>query len=116
MSKNKSFQPVKNILGNLFKNNKWEAKAKQYEFLNYWEEIVGTQIAEQAAPTVWRGTTLCVAVSTPVWLQELRMMEPEILEKFRLRCPEQPIDKIHWTLTTAGNSGSLLPRGRRRRG
>ncbi|OGQ47165.1 MAG: hypothetical protein A3H42_02740 [Deltaproteobacteria bacterium RIFCSPLOWO2_02_FULL_46_8] len=102
MSKPRPFHPLKNILGKLAKNNRWEQKLKQYEFLLHWEEIVGAKIAKQTTPTTWRGTTLCVNVSTPAWLQELRMMEPEILEKFRLKCPNQPIHKIHWSVSTRG--------------
>lgn len=74
------------------------AKIRQYSLHAHWEKIVGPKIAGHATPTVWRGNTLFVEVENPAWLQELRMMEEEVLEKIRTAFTDIQIEKIRWVL------------------
>ncbi|OGQ05428.1 MAG: hypothetical protein A3F82_00550 [Deltaproteobacteria bacterium RIFCSPLOWO2_12_FULL_44_12] len=96
--KTPSFHRVGEILENVFKGKNWGSKIKQYSIFSQWEEIVGAKIAKHASPKLWRGCTLFVDVENSAWLQELKMMEPEILEHFRKTCPDLKIDKIRLQL------------------
>lgn len=98
MPPKRPFHPIGDILGKMLKGGKWDSKLKQYSFLSQWETIVGPQIAKHATPAIWRGNTLVVEVTHSSWLQELKMMESEVLEKIRKSCPEVTIDKIRWIL------------------
>ena len=98
MSKSRPFHPIRDILEKFIKGHKWDAKWNQYSFLSQWSHIVGTEIAKYATPKVWRGNTLFVEVANSSWLQELKMMEIEILEKIRQNSPQIKIDKIRWVL------------------
>lgn len=89
---------IKDILGQILKGNKWEAKAKQYSLFSEWDKIVGPEIASHAKPFLWQGTILKVEVENSVWLQELRMMETDLLEKIRRSRPDCQIKAIHWKL------------------
>lgn len=103
MRKKEPFASVGDILGKWLKGRKWDSKLRQYSLFSRWPEIVGTKIASKSRPALWREETLVVEVQNSVWLTELRMMEPEILEKIRGACPEIAIKKIRFTI--AGSSG-----------
>lgn len=92
------FQTLGAILNNLLPNAKWHEKRKQYSLFAQWEGIVGATIAKQAFPERWLKNTLVVGVKDSCWLQELRMMENEIVEKIRRAQPEVKIQEIRWRL------------------
>jgi len=99
MARNKTpFHSVNEILGRFLKGGKMGAKIRQYALHANWENVVGPKIAGHAVPTVWRGNILFVEVESPAWLQELRMMEEEVLEKIRTACTDLQIEKIRWIL------------------
>lgn len=88
------FHVLGDILDKLFPKAKWGEKQKQYAFFEQWETIVGKVIAKQAWPLRWSKNTLVVGVKDSCWLQELRMMEENILEKIRTANPELKIEKL----------------------
>lgn len=96
MRKKEPFASIGDILGKWMQSRKWDSKLRQYSLFSRWPEIVGIKIARHARPLIWRGDVLVVAVDHPTWITELRMMEPEILEKIRGACPEVAVKKIHW--------------------
>lgn len=98
MRKKEPFASIGDILGKWMQSRKWDSKLRQYSFFAQWPEIVGAKIASKSRPALWREETLVVEVENSVWLTELRMMEPEILEKIRGACPEIVIKKIHWVV------------------
>lgn len=97
--------PIKDILGQLQPNRKWDEKLKQYALFFEWPKIVGDKIAAHAEPVLWQGSVLKIEVDHPTWMQEIKMMEEEILQKIRKNYPEILISKIRLSLKTAGNSG-----------
>lgn len=99
------FHVLGDILDKLFPKAKWGEKQKQYAFFEQWGTIVGKAIAKQALPLRWSKNTLVVGVKDSCWLQELKMMEGEILEKIRQAKTELKIDGIRFTISE--NSESL---------
>jgi len=98
MVKGKHFQSTGEILSRLLKGRGWGKKIGQYSFLEHWPAIVGPVIARQTTPHLWQGDTLTVKVTHSAWMQELKMMEPQLLAKIRAQAPDLKIQKIRWTL------------------
>jgi predicted nucleic acid-binding Zn ribbon protein len=46
-----------------------------------WDECVGAQLGAKSTPDKFENGTLWVAVTAPVWVQELRMRKQQILER-----------------------------------
>ncbi|MDO8493906.1 MAG: DUF721 domain-containing protein [Deltaproteobacteria bacterium] len=98
MSKPSSFSNIKDILKNLAKDGKWEKEQKRFELWEKWEEVVGANIARHAKPSKWQSDQLIVETTDSCWLQELRMMEEELLEKIKKSYPNLKIRGIRWKL------------------
>jgi len=64
-----------------------------------WGSLVGTQIAAVTEPTLLQQDgTLCVAVTTHAWMQELTMLEPQLLRALNADPSRPPIRKLRWLL------------------
>ena len=108
MAKTNSLHSIGDILGKLVSKAKWNSKLKQYALWQQWGGVVGTRVAKHAQPLRWNGATLVVGVNDSSWLQELRMMESEILEKIKQQLPDLKIAGIHWTLEEIRNPKSKI--------
>ena len=60
-----------------------------------WDQLVGETIAARARPLKLRKGVLEVQVDHPVWMQQLQMMKPQILEKINTRLPNSGITDIY---------------------
>lgn len=60
-----------------------------------WDQLVGEQIAARARPFKLRKGVLEVQVDHPVWMQQLQMMKPQILEKIAAKIPNAGITDIY---------------------
>ena len=98
MQKRKNFSTIESILQSLIQGRRWGPKIEQYRLLESWAEIVGPAIAKQTTPHLWHGETLTVKVANFSWMQELKMMEPEIIGKLKVHTPELKIKKIRWEI------------------
>jgi len=52
-----------------------------YRILGQWEGMVGNVISRHAQPLSIRGKSLSVQVDSPVWMQQLSLLKPELIEK-----------------------------------
>lgn len=69
-----------------------------------WDKLVGEQIAARARPLKLRKGVLEVQVDHPVWMQQLQMMKPQILEKITAKIPNAGITDIYLR-QSRGNQG-----------
>ncbi len=60
-----------------------------------WDQLVGEQIAARARPLRLRKGVLEVQVDHPVWMQQLQLMKPQILEKITAKIPNAGITDIY---------------------
>ncbi|MDX2481938.1 MAG: DUF721 domain-containing protein [Desulfuromusa sp.] len=60
-----------------------------------WDQLVGEQIAARARPLKLRKGVLEVQVDHPVWMQQLQMLKPKILEKINTQIPNAGITDIY---------------------
>ncbi len=84
------------IVAELFASRGQTDKMRQYRAWQVWDKVVGAQIARHARPLRMRDRVLEVRVDQPVWMQQLRMMAPQILQKLNNALGEQLIDEIYW--------------------
>lgn len=60
-----------------------------------WDQVVGKQVARHARPLRLRQGVLEVQVDHPVWMQQLQMLKPLILEKITDKVPRAGITEIY---------------------
>ena len=58
-----------------------EGRLSEYYVFGRWEKAVGATIARHARPEALRAKKLTVIVDSPVWMQQLSLLKPEIIEK-----------------------------------
>ncbi len=83
---NEVFKIVENIVG--------KAAIKEYEAYSIWPQIAGEKIASVCSAETIASGILYVKVKNSVWRQELSLLKPEILEKFRLHFGENVVRDV----------------------
>jgi len=78
-----------------------------------WDQLVGEQIAARARPLKLRKGVLEVQVDHPVWMQQLQMLKPKILEKINAKIPNAGITDIY--LRQTRSSQTYTPRKTRQK-
>lgn len=61
----------------------YDPNAPAARLLRAWPEAVPADVARHCAPTQWKGGTLELTVSSPVWAQQVALRKPEILGALR---------------------------------
>ena len=75
-----------------------------------WDQLVGEQIAARARPLKLRKGVLEVQVDHPVWMQQLQMLKPTILEKINAKIPNAGITDIYLRQTRSSQTYTTPPR------
>jgi predicted nucleic acid-binding Zn ribbon protein len=68
-----------------------DERLKQYRALIVWDEVVGPQIAAHTRPEKIRDGILEVSVDQPVWMQQLQLLKPQLLNKLNARLGDSPL-------------------------
>jgi len=82
---------ARNIIEGLFAQLGIADKIDQHRVWLIWKECVGPQIAAQASPLRIRDDILEVRVSHPVWMQQLQLLKPRLLERLNTELGDKPI-------------------------
>jgi predicted nucleic acid-binding Zn ribbon protein len=61
----------------------YDPEAPALRLLRIWERTVGAELARECEPTDWRGKTLELTVSSPVWAQQVSLQKAVILSALR---------------------------------
>lgn len=69
-----------------------------------WDQLVGEQIAARARPLRLRKGVLEIQVDHPVWMQQLQMMKPQILEKIGSKIPNAGITDLYLRQTRSSQT------------
>jgi len=86
------------FLAKFLKRKKILLDILDYRILDVWHRAVGPQISAQTAPSKFKNNTLFVTVSTPAWMQQLRFMKQEIMDKVNAEWEKEEIRNIHFTI------------------
>lgn len=95
--------PVKlnKLLNKIFRQKNWDQRLGLHELFRFWDDTVGKEIATQAQPSHIRGNVLWVAVTEPVWMQQLHLQKILLLEKINDRLGKDKLSDIRFKLDTA---------------
>lgn len=91
---------MKDILESLFYDKSVPLEPDDARIWKIWPEVVGSAIARNARPLWIRKGQLRVAVSGPIWLQELRFMEEDIRNRLNHALGREAVERIEFRLGT----------------
>jgi predicted nucleic acid-binding Zn ribbon protein len=91
----KKAEKVGSLLKQVLGNQGLTDQLSRYQAWLVWDQLVGEQIARRARPLRLRQSVLEVQVDHPVWMQQLQMLKPKILEKINQQIPNAGITDIY---------------------
>jgi predicted nucleic acid-binding Zn ribbon protein len=74
-------------------------RIEEHRALAAWAELVGPAAAAFSKAERVRNRQLVIRVRDPMWMQQLYLLKPEILRKYRTAFPGLKIDDIFYTGT-----------------
>jgi len=86
---------VGSLLKQVLSDQGLDDRLSRYQAWLIWDKLVGEQIANRARPLRIRQNVLEVQVDHPVWMQQLQMLKPKILEKLNRQIPNAGITDIY---------------------
>lgn len=90
--------PLKDIISKFVEKNPEISKQYQIDLYNIWKEVVGNIISEISFPGLLKDKTLEVLVKNTTWLNQLRLMKKDIINKFNLTIGSNFIEEIEFKL------------------
>lgn len=97
---------IKGILGKLLKSvPQYEQKMAQIEIYEAWREIVGERTAQHTWPVkLLEDGLLLVAADNSAWLQSLKFLEPQILDKYEKKLKSRRIKGLRFKMQSRNDS------------
>ena len=77
----RSFVHIGSVLRDMLKNSRLETDTSLIKVWDIWQEAVGDVIAANTRPAAFKGNLLIVNTTSSSWIQQLRFLKPEILQK-----------------------------------
>lgn len=96
--KKEPLTPLKDILSGLFKSPDLPFNPDDGRIWKVWEEAVGPAIARNARPLWIKQGRLRVAVTDPIWLQEIEFAGETIKQKVNEKLGREAVKKIEFRL------------------
>lgn len=84
------------VLDSLTRKMGLQDRLEPYRVWKVWGEVVGPQTAQHAQPFRLRGKILEVRVDHPVWMQQLQLLKPRILEQLNGAIAPGILEDILW--------------------
>ena len=106
MTAPKKLSHIRNLLDEVFRSKGWSKRLDLYAVFQFWNEVVGKDVAKRAQPHVIRGTVLWVKVSDSIWMQQLHLQKSILLEKINQRLRGEELGDIRFQLDAALSKGS----------
>lgn len=78
-------------------------KIEQHRIWLVWEDAVGAQIAQNAAPARIRNNVLEVKVAHAVWMQQLQLLKPRLIEQINKHLGDTPITDLYFRRAHVGS-------------
>lgn len=89
---------IAKVLSGMFRERGWDRRLGLHAVFHFWDEVVGSAVALQARPSLIRGKVLWVSVSDSVWMQQLHLQKPSLLERINQRLEGETISDIRFQL------------------
>ncbi|HOO91261.1 MAG TPA: DUF721 domain-containing protein [Syntrophales bacterium] len=94
----RNLQKMGDFLETILKRKKILLDLIDYRILDVWKRSVGPQISANTNPFKFKNNTLFVHVSSPAWMQQLRFMKQEIMDKVNLEWEKEEIKNIYFSI------------------
>ena len=103
MQQNNDHKPVEisHLLSTVFKNKKWHSRLELHRVFEFWDKIVGKDIAAVARPSLIRNTVLWVKVKDSIWMQQLHLQKMLLLENINKQLEGEKLSDIHLQLDSS---------------
>ena len=85
---------ISNIIENYIADKKLGSKLNSCKIFNYWEEIVGSEIAKNTKPVKLKDKNLYISTVSPIWASELNLMSQSIISKINEYLKEKVVKTI----------------------
>ena len=94
---------LKSILERILRSTpNYQENMLKLEIYRSWEDVVGPRVAKHCWPVkVLEGGLLLIAAESSSWLQSLRYLEPQILDKFEAALKGRKVKGLRFMLKTA---------------
>lgn len=89
------------LLDDMIRRKNWSKKIKQHTVFDLWPEVVGKDIAQRTYPYIIRGSILWIRVSDSVWMQQLHLQKPLILEQINRRLKGAVISDLRFQVDSS---------------
>jgi len=96
--KAKNLNHISHVLESSFKDIGLKARLTEYRICKEWRKAVGAKIAKKAQPSNLIRKTLYVTVVTSTWMQELKFLSAQIVEKLNTLIGEECIEDINFKI------------------
>lgn len=93
--------PIRTLLESLIATKGWVGRVELHKVFEFWDDLVGPDIARQAQPHVIRKTILWVRVSDSVWMQQLHLLKVMLLEKLNSRLKKNKLTDLRFQIDTS---------------
>ena len=97
-------QRVGNVLKAILERLPLRERLREYALWPHWPDTVGATIAKHARPVRIRRGVLCVAVDSPVWMQELQFLKESIRAQLNVRVGSEVVSDIFFVLDGNGSA------------
>ena len=77
-------------------------RLREYTVFPHWNDAVGATVARHARPVRIRRGLLCVAVDSPVWMQELQFLKESIRTQLNTRVGSEVVSDLFFVLDGGG--------------
>jgi len=98
------FTKIGDILPSILEAAGLDKKLREREVLSSWAEVVGDDVAARTQAIKIQNGTLYVQVSHGAWMQELRFIEKQIIEKLKTKVPGAEINQIRYSTSPIKSS------------
>ena len=97
-NKNRTFVPLGSVIRDMLKNHRLKTDTSLIRVWDVWEEAVGEVIAANTRPAAFKGDLLIVNAASSSWLQQLRFLKPDIIQKINHILEERAVQDIKFKI------------------
>jgi len=94
----KEFVHIGSVVNSVFRAARSGADADMMEVWNIWQDALGSAVAENARPAVFKGNLLVVHVSSSPWMQQLQFLKAEMIAKLNRALGQELIKEIKFKI------------------
>ncbi len=99
---NPNLVPIGGIIEDLIMNIRPLRDQQMVEIWDLWDKVLDRSIVEHAKPAAFRGGNLIVHVSGSTWIQHLRFVEKQIVEKLNQARGNRIVERITFKIGKLG--------------